>query len=155
YPNTLDAFGTLYPTASLPAPDKVEYLNAFNDHADLPGGGGERIYGWFTPPVTGNYIFFEASDDASVLWLSTNNTPANVHEIAQNQAFMISGSDGGADWTLTDTNTDEDAYASTGEWRSDQFELGGGPNAFANLTTVWAAWPGLNEDGSIPLQAGK
>ena len=154
YPNTLEAFATLYPTASLPAPNKIEYLNIFNDNADLPGGGGERIYGWFTPPVTGNYIFFEASDDASVLWLSTNSAPANVYQIAQNQAYMISGNDGPADWTLTDTGSGEYANYSTGEWRSDQFELGGGQNAFANLVEIWAPWPGLNADGSIPLTAG-
>lgn len=155
YPNTLAAFGALYPMASsLPAPNKVEYLKIFNDNADLPTGGGERIYGWFTPPVTGNYIFFEASDDAAALWLSTNSAPANAYQIAQNEAYMISGSDGPTDWTLTDTNSGEEAYSSTGEWRSDQFELGGGQNAYANLTGVWTAWPGLNADGSIPLKAG-
>ena len=155
FPNTLSAFGALYPTASsLPPADKVEYLKIFNDNADLPNGGGEQVYGWFTPPVTGNYIFFEASDDAGALWLSTNNVPANAYEIAQNEAYMISGNDGPTDWTLTDTGSGEGAYSGTGEWRSDQFELGGGQNAYANLSGVWTAWPGLNADGSIPLQAG-
>lgn len=155
YPNTLAAFGALYPTTtSLPAPNKTEYLNTFNDNVDLPNGGGERIYGWFTPPVTGNYVFFEACDDAGTLWLSTDSTPANTYEIAQNEAFMISGNDGSPDWTMTDTGAGESAYSSTGEWRSDQFESGGGQNAYANLIGTWATWPGLNTDGSIPLLAG-
>ena len=155
YPNGATAIATLYPTASsLPAPDKLEYLSKFNDKADLPNNGGERIYGWFTPPVTGNYIFFTASDDVSALWLSTNSSPTNVYEIAQNQAWMVSGNDGPTDWTLVNTNSGEGPYLSTGEWRSDKFELGGGPNAFATLISGWAPWPGLNADGSISLQAG-
>jgi len=155
YNNDLAAFSVLYPTASsLPTPNQVEYLTTFNDNADLPNGGGERIHGWFTPPVTGNYIFFEASDDASALWLSPNSNPANVYEIAQNEGYMISGSDGAPDWTLSDTNTSEYVYVSTGEWRSDAFETNSGPNAYAYLTGTWSAWPGLNGDGSIPLVAG-
>jgi hypothetical protein len=154
YSTAIAAFQTLYPTASsLPAPNKVEYLSTFNDNADLPNGGGERIFGWFTPPVTSNYIFFEASDDSAALWLSTNSNPANVYEIAQNLAWMQSGNDGPTDWTLSDTNSGEYANLSTGEWRSDQFELGGGPSAYANLVTTWSSWPHLNADGSIPLVA--
>jgi hypothetical protein len=151
------AFGALYPQdSSLPTPDKVEYLKTLNDNADLPNGGGERIYGWFTPPVTGNYVFFDASDDAGVLWLSTNKDPVNVYEIAQNQAWMYSGSDGATDWTDSNAAGGEYTYLSTGEWRSDLFELGGGQNAFAYATPTgaWSAWPGLNPDGSIPLTAG-
>ncbi|MGH7992690.1 MAG: LamG-like jellyroll fold domain-containing protein, partial [Limisphaerales bacterium] len=155
YGDNVAALSTLYPTApSLPAPDNVEYLSTFNDNADLPDNGGERIFGWFTPPVTGNYIFFEASDDSSTLWLSTNSDPAHVYQTAQNQADIDSGNEGTTDWNVTDTNSGEYAYFSTGEWRSDQFELGGGQNAFANLIGVWSAWPGLNAGGSIPLKAG-
>ena len=155
YADSLAAFEVLYPTASaLPVPDKVEYLNIFNDNADLPNYAGERIFGWFTPPVTGNYIFFEASDDSGALWLSTNSDPANVYEIAQNQAAMDSGNDGPTDWNVTDTGSGEYAYFSTGEWRSDAFETNSGPSAFANLIGVWSAWPGLNPDGSITLTAG-
>jgi hypothetical protein len=154
YANAIAAFDTLYPTASaLPAPNKVEYLNLFNDNADLPDYGGERICGWFAPQVTGNYVFFEASDDAAALWLSTNSSPANVYEIAQNQAWMWSPN--GTDWTCSNTNSAEYAYFSTSEWRSDGFETNGGPSAFANLVGTWSAWPGLNTDGSIPLKGGQ
>jgi hypothetical protein len=150
YANNVAALGALYPTAaSFPTPSPVEYLTTFNDHADLSGDSGERIFGWFTPPASGNYVFFEASDDSSTLWLSTNSDPANVYQIAQNQAWMAAG-----DWTVSNTGTGEYPYLSTGEWRSDQFELGGGPNAFASLISGWSAWPTLNSDGSIPLVAG-
>ena len=43
---------------------------------------GETLSGYVYPPTTGSYIFTIASNDASELWLSTNNSPANVSEIA-------------------------------------------------------------------------
>lgn len=38
---------------------------------------GQRLRGWIKPPVTGSYRFYIASDDASQLWLSTDDTAAN------------------------------------------------------------------------------
>jgi hypothetical protein len=140
----------LYPNApSLPAPDRIEYLRSFDDNQDLPDNAGQRIYGWFTPPVSGNYVFYVACDDASALWLSTNSDPAHAYQIAQNQAWMSH-----LDWTNSNTGSGETPYVPTGEFRSDRFELGGGPNAVANAISGWSPWPALNADGSIPLTAG-
>ncbi|HTI70428.1 MAG TPA: LamG-like jellyroll fold domain-containing protein [Candidatus Limnocylindria bacterium] len=43
---------------------------------------GAHIYGWLTPTTGGSYTFFLHSDDASQLWLSTDENPANVVEVA-------------------------------------------------------------------------
>ncbi|MEJ7738110.1 MAG: PA14 domain-containing protein [Chitinophagaceae bacterium] len=43
---------------------------------------GARIRGYVCPPVTGNYIFMIAGDDAVELWLSSNDNPANKTRIA-------------------------------------------------------------------------
>ncbi len=43
---------------------------------------GGRMTAWVTAPTTGNYIFWLASDDQSELWLSTDDNPANVKQIA-------------------------------------------------------------------------
>jgi hypothetical protein len=104
--------------------------------------------------VTGHYIFFVASDDAGALWLSTNAGPEGTYEIAQNQQWMVSGNDGPADWNLANSGSGEYPFLSTGEWRSDQFELNGGPSAIAGAIAGWSPWPGLNPDGSIPLTVG-
>jgi len=143
----------LYPGSSWlnsnPA-NKVEYLPAFDDNQDLPGNSGNRIYGWFTPSVSGDYVFFLASDDEAALWLSTDSNPAHAYQIAQNQGWMDH-----ADWTVTDTGSGEYSYYSYGEWRSDMFENGGGPNAFANFILGWTPYPNFNAtDGGIPLVAG-
>jgi hypothetical protein len=44
---------------------------------------GARISGWFVAPSTTNYIFYNRSDDASELWLSTDNNPANKVKIQE------------------------------------------------------------------------
>jgi hypothetical protein len=158
FSSALTALTSIYPgspwlTTNTPGP--IEFLASFKDHADLSDNSAERIYGWFTPAVTTNYVFFVASDDAGVLWLSTNNSPSNVFEIAQNQGWMTCGNDGPTDWTLSNTGTGEEPHRSSGEWRSDQFELNGGPAAIAGVIFgSWSAWPGLNVDGSIPLTGG-
>lgn len=153
--STADALALIYPGSPwllTNAPDIVEYLQTLDDHQDLAINSAERIYGYFVPPVTGNYIFYVASDDSAVLWLSTNNSPTNVYEIAQNQAWMYHN-----DWTLTQS-CGETGFGGGGEYRSDQFELGGGQNNVVQITgvngSVWAPWPGLNGDGSITLTAG-
>jgi hypothetical protein len=38
---------------------------------------GARMSGWLTPPVTGPYEFFIASDDQGEFWLSSTDNPAN------------------------------------------------------------------------------
>ena len=43
---------------------------------------GARIRGYICPPISGNYIFWIASNDESELWLSTDHDPANKKRIA-------------------------------------------------------------------------
>jgi len=39
---------------------------------------GSLIQGYIIPPLTGNYTFWVCADDAAELWLSTNDSPANI-----------------------------------------------------------------------------
>jgi hypothetical protein len=55
--------------------------NTYPDDTHEQYGG--RISGWYVPPATGNYIFYLRSDDASELWLSTDNNPANRVKIQE------------------------------------------------------------------------
>ena len=74
------------------SPDEVAYpsyfeLNASGDiytaAVDTRDGYGGQIVGYFYPPVTGDYVFYLASDDNGNLYLSTDDTPANKKLIAQ------------------------------------------------------------------------
>jgi mono/diheme cytochrome c family protein len=64
-------------------PSFVHYLAAFQTPSQQGTDYSERVSGYFVPPVTGNYVFFVASYAQSDLFLSTDNTPANKHLIAQ------------------------------------------------------------------------
>lgn len=54
---------------------------------DDPGGYGDnyvnRVSGWWTPTVSGNYVFYVAADDDTDVYLSSDATPANKKLIAQ------------------------------------------------------------------------
>ncbi len=43
---------------------------------------GDKLYGWFIPPVTTNYVFFCCADDCARLSLSTNASSTNLFVIA-------------------------------------------------------------------------
>jgi hypothetical protein len=56
---------------------------------------GVRMRAYITPPTSGAYTFWIASDDNSQLWLSTNDNPANKQLIA-----YVSGWTGFRQWTV-------------------------------------------------------
>jgi hypothetical protein len=68
-------------------PDATSYVAGWNSRFVFPDdshqGYGDRITGWITPTVTGDYDFFIRSDDASELWISTDATAANLTLVAQ------------------------------------------------------------------------
>ncbi|QQL43871.1 cadherin domain-containing protein [Sulfuriroseicoccus oceanibius] len=55
---------------------------------------GARWTGWVRPDVTGTYYFYITSDDASQLWLSTDDQPANKVQIAS-----VGGYTGARSWS--------------------------------------------------------
>jgi hypothetical protein len=63
-------------------PSGSSYLTAaFDSPRDFAEEYGQRVRGYFIPPVTGAYRFYIASDDGGELWFSTT-TPANRTRIA-------------------------------------------------------------------------
>lgn len=59
-------------------PDQVSLVtDRFEAPQDVLDNYGQRLSGWIMPPVTGEYTFWIASDDASELWLSTDEDPAH------------------------------------------------------------------------------
>jgi hypothetical protein len=78
-------------TGDLSYPDyavRREPLTAFTTFPSLSNVAdnfGGRISGWLTPTESGQYRFFIRSDDASELYLSTDDTPFNAWLIALEQ----------------------------------------------------------------------
>jgi len=67
---------------TLPAPDVTETKNIFESGRGLGDNYRGRGYGWFRPPVSGDYVFFVAVDDNARVFLSTDDNPANKKAIA-------------------------------------------------------------------------
>lgn len=71
-------------------PTGSELIASFEAPANFANDYGTRIRGYLTPPVTGQYRFWIASDDSGQLWLSTGENPTNKQLIAS-----------ASQWTLT------------------------------------------------------
>ena len=77
----------LYADPRYPAsPDMVGAVFSFNSRDIFPNDSHENygavIEGYVTPAETGNYDFFLRSDDASELWISPDDKPANLVQVA-------------------------------------------------------------------------
>ena len=60
------------------SPDAVDYLTSFAwPQENIGDNYGGRVAGYLVPPVSGSYTFAIRSDDASQLYLSTDDQPAN------------------------------------------------------------------------------
>lgn len=66
-------------------PNSPTLTNFVTDFFEAPTGFddnyGQRMHGYITPPVTGNYTFWIATDDNGALFLSTDDNPANARQI--------------------------------------------------------------------------
>ncbi|HEY5914951.1 MAG TPA: PA14 domain-containing protein, partial [Verrucomicrobiae bacterium] len=64
------------------SPSSVEVLPTFEAPTDVADYYGQRLSAYLLPPTTGDYNFWVASDDNSILFLSTDTTPGNKTVIA-------------------------------------------------------------------------
>ena len=68
-------------------PDGSSDLTLFEAPTDWAEQYGARISGYVHPPASGNYSFWISSDDASELWLSSDENPANASLIAYEDSW--------------------------------------------------------------------
>jgi hypothetical protein len=64
------------------SPTGSEPRTSFEGPTNAADNYGSRFRGYVHPPISGAYTFWIASDDASDLLLSTNDSPANATRIA-------------------------------------------------------------------------
>lgn len=82
--------------ASIPVnspPQATSYPTMLEAPMNAGDNYGARWRGYLCAPVTGNYIFWIASDNNSELWLSSTNDPANKQKIA-----FVSGWTASREW---------------------------------------------------------
>lgn len=77
-------------TGNAKYPNRPDLIRVWDVFGPFTGDGnnygdnfGLEITGLITPTTTADYEFYIRSDDASSLWLSTDETPANARRIAQ------------------------------------------------------------------------
>jgi hypothetical protein len=106
---------------------------------------GASLSGWITPPVTTNYYFYLASDDASELHISTDANPANWYKIAEEtgccHGFQEPGNPttstpialtGGQNYFIQALQTE----GAGGDYVRVAWKMEGDPTASTNLTPI-------------------
>jgi hypothetical protein len=120
-------------------PTGSELRTLMEGRVDWADNYGSRLYGWVYPPQSGDYTFWIASDDASELWLSTDEDPANAVVIASVTGWMPSrdfdGTGGGDPGTTFKSNAIKLAAGQRYYIQALHKEGGGGDN-------VAVAWQG-------------
>ncbi|MBQ46510.1 MAG: hypothetical protein CMP10_03290 [Zetaproteobacteria bacterium] len=64
------------------------WCDSKNKDACVHENYGWNMMGYISPPETGNYTFYIATDDYSELWLSSDDNPTNVKKVAQMVGWM-------------------------------------------------------------------
>ncbi|MDH4239774.1 MAG: lamin tail domain-containing protein, partial [Phycisphaerae bacterium] len=68
-------------------PTSINYMTSFEAPSDWDEQYGIRMRGYLHPPANDNYTFWISSDDASELWLSTDDDPINKVLIAYENSW--------------------------------------------------------------------
>ena len=130
-------------------PSGRDLLTSFEAPVNWADAYGTRIQGYLSPPVTGYYTFWIASDDNGELWLSTNDNPANAVKIA-----YVTSWTGSRDWANANNPTQQSAqiYLQAGQRyyvEALQKEGGGGDNLAVRWELPGGTWE--NNDSTIPI----
>ncbi|HWN94018.1 MAG TPA: lamin tail domain-containing protein, partial [Methylomirabilota bacterium] len=128
-------------------PNTAEVLtNGFDCPVDVLENYGQRLRALITPPTTGAYTFWIASDDNSQLWLSTDANPATRRLIA-----YVSTWTSWREWTKETNQRSAPITLTAGQQyyiEALQKEGGGGDN----LTVRWQLPSGAMEE---PIPASR
>jgi hypothetical protein len=88
------------------SPDMVQAVFSFNSRDAFPDDShnnyGAMIEGYVSPTESGQYHFFLRSDDASELYISTDDSPANLQYTAWQTGCCNAFAEPGADFTTFD-----------------------------------------------------
>ena len=83
-------------------PTSESIIESFETPTDVAEDYGQKVSGFVLPPLTGDYVFWIASDDGGALFLSTDETPSKTREIA-----AVPGWTSSRQWTKYDQQKSE------------------------------------------------
>jgi hypothetical protein len=94
--------------AGIRPPDHVALVTQFGGPWGVRDNYSARVSGLFIPPSNGNYVFFVGADDQAIVYLSTDDNPANKKMIARERnwsnQYQFTTSGGGS--SLDDKRSD-------------------------------------------------
>ncbi|MHC4560913.1 MAG: PA14 domain-containing protein, partial [Planctomycetota bacterium] len=79
------------------SPDESLWWQTFEGQVGRGDNYGIRARGYVSPPISGDYIFWISGDDECQLWLSTDEDPANIDQVANVASWTNS-----REWTKED-----------------------------------------------------
>ncbi|MHB1034284.1 MAG: lamin tail domain-containing protein [Pirellulales bacterium] len=133
------------------SPTGTSYPTSFEAPSNWAEGYGTRMRGYLTPPTSGQYTFWIASDDNSELWLSTDENPANKVKIAYVAAWTSS-----REWGKEANQQSAAITLQAGKHyyiEALQKEGGGGDNLAVRWQLPGGAWE--NNDSTLPIPGSR
>lgn len=134
-------------TSSSKYPGSPNFTNWVTDFFESPRNSGDnygqRMHGYIIPPVSGGYTFWITSDDASALYLSTDENPTNQALIA-----YATSATGWRNWTSQGNQRSAVVFLTAGKryYISALQKEGGGEDY---VSVRWLRPDGMDE-GPIP-----
>jgi hypothetical protein len=156
-PGNIDEFVAAIADGSIRLPDYSSEVGQFGAPWNVRDNYSSRVFAWFIPPSTGDYVFFVSSDDASRLFLSTDESPANKRLIAQESGWsnqyqwMSVGGGSSAEEKRTDTFYGTITLEAGRQYYMEllQDEGNGGDGSDATFKVASALDPEENESGML------
>jgi hypothetical protein len=102
------------PITTTPAiTETLNPLNGFECPQNWADNYGTRVRGYLTPPTTGNYTFWIASDDAGELWISTDTSDSRL--VYRRRIAYVSGWTHFRGWNQYSTQKSAEVYLTQGK----------------------------------------
>ncbi|MCF7766006.1 MAG: hypothetical protein K9N62_20250 [Verrucomicrobia bacterium] len=150
------------------SPDMVQAVFSFNSRDAFPDDShenyGAMIEGFVSPTESGQYHFFLRSDDASELYISTDDSPANLQYTAWQTGCCNAFAEPGADFTTFDpiSLTAGRKYfvrliykeGGGGDYGQVAWRKEGDTTAAASLTPIPGIYLSANVDLPAPAEGG-
>jgi uncharacterized protein (DUF1800 family) len=112
-------------------------LTTLEDNTPYPTNSGERLRGYFTAPVTGNYYFWLAASYNAELWIADDNQPVNLVR----RAWVTAPGTGSEAWNASGQTNQQSPWLSLSAGQSYYYEVyhntGASSGSASNVAVAW------------------
>jgi uncharacterized protein (DUF1800 family) len=112
-------------------------LATLEDNAAYATNSGERLRGYFTAPVTGNYYFWLSANNNAELWIADDNQPVNLVR----RASVTAPGTGVEDWNNSGQTNQQSSWLSLNAGQQYYYEVyhntGASSGTSGNVAVAW------------------